>query len=215
MVYVFSSESPPKAIEKCLQKPLLYELCRKVGVKVPHEAHKDELIDGEWFVKPKIGTGSNGARRFLKYAPFDELTEIVQEFLPGPEISVDLYRSFQSGIVYTVPRQRLSTKSGLAVETQTVENDFLSSEAEKIAVALELYGPANVQFKQDSSGCWKLIDVNPRFGGAYICSIMAGMNSSQYIIDDFLSEEIIFDGYKVGLHMARYWEEIYFETDLL
>ena len=93
--------------------------------------------------------------------------------------------------------------------TVTVEHERLSEYAERVAVGLDIRGPANIQFIESADGEMWCTDINPRFGGAYIASVRAGLNSPVFLLDELAGESIAYNGYETNLLMMRHWSEDY------
>ena len=55
--------------------------------------------------------------------PFDD-SYILQELLPGEEISVDVLARRDGAVVAAVPRLRLKVDSGIAVAGETIHDDL-------------------------------------------------------------------------------------------
>ena len=77
------------------------------------------------FIKPRCGRGSVGAFRvgssaqlrfFLDYVP----DPVVQEYLEGPEFTIDLFCDLQGRPIAAVPRERLVIRSGVTDRGRTV-----------------------------------------------------------------------------------------------
>ncbi len=122
---------------------------------------------------------------------------------------MDVYRAFRSDDVFAVPRVRLAVKGGLAVHTLTVEHPTVVSLACRITAALGVRGPANLQFIEDARGELWFLECNPRFGGATIASITAGLDGPGYLLREHFRQPLAFGGYRANLRMLRYWNEVY------
>lgn len=139
-------------------------------------------------VKPRVGSGSHGvyvlSDQFALDAVMKNGKNIIQEFLPGDEYSVDLYVG-QSGAVHAVvPRLRLKVDSGVAITSRTVFDYELILNACTVAQIINLRGVANVQFRRDPNGIPKLLEVNPRFAGTMSLTVKSGVNIPQMALDE-------------------------------
>ena len=116
----------PETLKLCLDK---VRLCARLDPIAPRTVPIDAMIPGDWdypvLVKPRDGAGGRGIRvvrdlsamRLLETRPND----MVQEFLPGTEYSVDVLR-LDRRVLASVPRERLKVDSGVAVAARTVRD---------------------------------------------------------------------------------------------
>ena len=104
-------------------------------------------------------------------APSPEKRQLVMEYLPGAEYSVDL-ACYRGEVIAGVTRRK--SPSG---PVQTIEDraDLLSYAAQLVA-AFALHGMINVQFKDASDGTPKLLEINPRASGGIAMSCLSGLN---------------------------------------
>ena len=174
------------------------------------------------FVKPirgsaSVGTGMIKNERELRghIATFGELL-LVQEYVPGREYTIDVYRD-RSGVVRSVvPRQRLMVRSGEVEKGVTIKNDQLIETTITLASCLgDLWGVFCCQCRWADGEVPRFFEINPRFGGGTPLSIAAGANLPLYLLEEVTGREI---SGKVGqftenLVMLRYDQAIYVNTD--
>lgn len=135
---------------------------------------------------------------------------LVMEYLPGIEYSVDCFKSEKDFLC--VPRTREIIKDGICVSGRSVENNSLIAASKQIYNELGLCYNANIQFKYDSQGNPKLLEINPRFSGTMEHCRAAGINFVEVAIHTIFNMQR--KKYKVnwGVKMTRVWSEI-FEDD--
>ncbi len=163
---------------------------------------RTELLDGRFassgwdfpvFVKPRRGSGSDGARVLdvpdeIRALPQDG-SLIVQDLLPGEEFSVDALTANGAdgaAAVYTVVRQRLKIDSGIAVTSRVVRNDALSTATRELVRDVGAGPICNVQFRHDRDDVPKLLEINPRVPGTIALSVAAGINMPAIAVADAL-----------------------------
>lgn len=138
------------------------------------------------FIKPRRGRGSVGAfkvhtrdqlRFFLEYVP----DPIVQEYLHGPEYTIDLFCDFEGRPVSAVPRERLVIRSGVTDRGRTVKDPALIALALRCAEVLEFRGAVNVQCRV-VDGRPIVFEINPRFSGGIQLTIAAGADFAEWTI---------------------------------
>ena len=141
---------------------------------------------------------------------FPEL--IVMEYLPGEEYSVDvLARGDEAGPV--VPRSRTRTRAGISFEGTVERDEELIEAAGDICRGLGVEYNVNVQFKYDSDGAPKVLEINPRVSGTIIMCVGAGANLPYLGVKHALGEPIPAVDVQWGTHMVRYWQEVFRSPD--
>ncbi len=143
IVLVLARES---TLQACLDKWELHQRCR-ASVRVPGCRLADEHLDPSAptlpaIVKPRSGSGSRGVRLV---AHRDELarlprdgTLLVQEYLPGPEWSIDVLADSGGAVLAAVPRARLKIDSGVAIAGRTLHDGRLESFGRTVARVIGL-----------------------------------------------------------------------------
>ncbi len=200
----------------CLDKVALARACTGV-VPVPRTAVLDGTFDpAKWplpvICKPRSGSGSRGV--VVVEAPWQwtglsragEL--LVQEFLPGEEYSIDVLAGPNGDIVAAVPRSRLKVDSGISVAGRTLRDSELEGLGRAVSTAIGLVGVANVQARRDATGRAALLEVNPRFPGAMVLTVGAGIDMPRLVLDAALGRPLPAGPLPFEeIAVVRYWEE--------
>lgn len=204
------------ALKTCRDKYALLSLCQKTGYTPTFALYSSELSLDEFpfpcFVKPRRGAGSVGAvvihnQQALEQIPNDS-SYLIQELLPGEEYSVDVYIHSDGRPIAAVPRLRMKVDSGIAVAAQTRIIPQLATMALEIAQLVGIKYVANIQFKADKQGQFKLLEINPRFPGTLPLTAAAGVDMPQLLINDVLGKP--FDSTLLSykeIMVVRYWTE--------
>ena len=169
------------------------------------------------FAKPREGAGSRGIARIdgpedLASQPLDG-TVMLQEYLPGEEVSVDVYVRADGRVIAAVARVRMKIDSGIAVASRTIHDEPLLAAARRTAEVIGIRGAANIQFKRAQDGVYKLLEVNPRYPGTLPLTAAAGVDMPKLMVTEL-------EGGKLpegpmpfqDLMVVRYWTEEYFDT---
>jgi carbamoyl-phosphate synthase large subunit len=189
--------APAKALRNCLDKWALMHLLDG-AVPMPRSAPLGRDFDASLFelpvlVKPRVGSGSRGIRLVHSW---DELgavrdgTLLVQEYLPGPEYSLDVLANSHGEIRAVVPRERLRVDSGIAITSRTVHDEELESVGARAAEVAGITGVANVQVMRDDTGTARLIEINPRFPGTMPLTVASGVNMPALALGELLGDPI-------------------------
>lgn len=205
------------AIRVASDKLLFTRRLQELGVPVPKLYSLDDLDAAEFpvFVKPRRGRGSQHTHRAddrgqLDYVLADVPDPVVQGFVAGTEYTVDGLASFEGRLLYASVRERLHTDSGISVKGRTTLAPEIEAYVATIVEGIGLVGPVCIQCIVDSEGVPHFTDCNPRLGGGTVLSVAAGApiiaDTVRLLRDEPVAGK---DGYRSGLTMLRYWEEVY------
>ena len=140
---------------------------------------------------------------------------IVQQYLPGQEFTIDVYRSRDGKVRSVVPRQRLTVRCGEVEKAITVKDDSLIEAASKLAGLLEgmwrVFCCQCRRLATDRSARPQFFEINPRFGGGVPLSIAAGANLPLYLLQEVLGAPITatVGDFTDRLLMLRYDEAVF------
>jgi carbamoyl-phosphate synthase large subunit len=173
--------SPPDTTALCNDK---YGLCRRldsVGVAAAASYLPSEVPTSPsfpLFIKPRYGRGSVGAfvvRTPRELAFFRDYVEdpVVQDFLDGPEYTIDMFCDFSGRVVSVVPRQRVVIRAGVIDRGRTVKDQRLIDLALECASRIRFIGPVNIQCRVVNDQP-VVFEINPRFSGGIPLTIAAG-----------------------------------------
>jgi carbamoyl-phosphate synthase large subunit len=175
------ASSPAETAAICNDK---YETCSRLsaaGVSaaksyLPAQLTEDMALP--LFIKPRVGRGAVGAFPvrtadeldfFLRYVP----TPIVQEYLDGPEFTIDVLCDFAGKPLSIVPRERVVIRAGVIDRGRTVNDQRLIRLAESACAALPFAGAINIQCRMRYEQP-VIFEINPRFSGGIPLTIQAG-----------------------------------------
>ncbi len=214
----------PEVLEILEDKHLMGNFLAAQGFEVPREYALTALEQAEFplFVKTRRDIGY---KQTAKVENPDELKTvlqitpepIVQEFIAGPEYTVDVLSDLSGLVLKASPRQRLAVQNGLCVKGITVKNPVLADLAAACAETFPLPGVSNVQIilnKRTNRPC--LIEVNPRFAaGGLPLTIAAGLDLPELLIKLLLGEPYSVSEPQAGVVMLRYWDALCLSPDRL
>jgi carbamoyl-phosphate synthase large subunit len=142
----------------------------------------------------------------------------VQEWIDGPEYTVDVMMDGNGRVLSAVPRERLLTKAGMCVKGRTSRRPQLLDLSVDIAERFPLTPRGNLQFKQSrKDGRYYLIEVNPKFGAGLPLTTAAGVNMPLLLLKMALGETVppMLGQFKDGLVMLRHWAECFVPSEEL
>ncbi|KQR91841.1 carbamoyl phosphate synthase large subunit [Chryseobacterium sp. Leaf180] len=127
------------------------------------------------------------------------------------EYTVDTYYDKNGVLKCAVPRKRMVVRAGEINKGVTHKNEIVSYIQDKIPFIEGARGCLTMQFffNRDSKRIIG-IEINPRFGGGYPLSYLAGANYPKFIIQEYIQNNDIsfFSDWEENLLMLRYDDEI-------
>ncbi len=215
-VVVVSQEGAATAADKWLT----YQFFRHLGVLTPHcwlsgEVHNTTL-EYPVFIKPRFGSASKQTFKVHNEHELDFFLDyvrdpIVQEYLPGPEITNDVICDFEGNVLAVVSRQRIEVRWGEVAKGNTIHDPEIIQHCVTIAKGLKAIGPITVQCML-KDGKPYFTEVNARFGGGVPLGIAAGVRSPHWLLALAVGRHIEIPplgAYKTGLYLTRFDDSIF------
>lgn len=133
--------------------------------------NQDELVERARGATAEVTTAEGRPAR-----DFEEAVQlmVVQPQILGQEYGIDVVSDFERNFVATLARKKLSMRFGETDQAMSADPGPFNTIAETIARAIPHRGLIDTDVLVDDEGTAWLIDVNPRFGGGYPFSHMAG-----------------------------------------
>ena len=177
----YAACSPEATAELCNDK---YATCRYLageGVDAAASWLPAELAAGQpppLFIKPRVGRGAVGAfpvqtQRELSFFLDYVHDPVVQEYLSGPEYTIDVLCTAHGQPLSIVPRERAVIRAGVIDRGRTVNLPSLISLARQVCATLPFAGPINIQCRMRGETP-VVFEINPRFSGGIPLTIAAG-----------------------------------------
>lgn len=129
-------------------------------------------------VKPAIHLSARTAPNAdgEKSPELDESLVVVQEMIAGDEYGLDIICDFEGQLQAVFARKKLRMRAGETERAILVDASPFQELASRLARTLRLSGITDVDVIVRPTGEQVVIDVNPRFGGGYPFSHLAGAN---------------------------------------
>jgi carbamoyl-phosphate synthase large subunit len=203
--------SSPAVVRSCQDKlEMNIELARH-GIDSPHsvvvpaEGSVDDLLDGLEFplvVKHRHGRASSGFLVVHDHAELEAAVAlaryqgsramdgswgnataelIVQAYVPGEEFGLDIMNDLEGRYVATAVKRKLSMRAGETERAITVADAGLEALGARIGQALGHVGMLDCDVMV-YAGRRYVLDLNPRFGGGYPFSHLAGVDMPSAIL---------------------------------
>ncbi len=196
--------------EICRSKKATYE--RLDGVieipKVYHTLQEAAKAAYPLFVKPDKGQGSVGAKKItgedeLKHVDFEK--NVVMEYLPGKEYTIDCFTNSDGELVYAKGRGRKRIKNGISVNAIFEDKPVFGEIAERINDVIKQKGGWFFQLREAKDGKLKLLEVATRIAGTSAISRNIGANLPLMTLDVYRGvpiNDVSINDYKIELDRA-------------
>lgn len=172
---------PASTCETARSKRATYAALRG-AVPVPHIFESPEDVHHfPVFVKPDRGQGSRGAAlvrdaRALAVAQ-EAGADLIMEYLPGLEYTVDCFTSRREGLLFAQGRSRGAIRAGISGRSRrAADQGPFTSLARAISERIQLDGPWFFQVREDKNGVLTLLEIGPRVAGTMALHRASGVN---------------------------------------
>ncbi len=177
-----------------------------------------QIIKFPIMLKPRYGTGSIGlyeakdledlvfytkeAHQLIKrtyindFNPIDSQLLIYQEKIVGTEFNLDVINDLNCDYQTTIVKQKLEIRAGETDKAIIIDNDKLKNVGLNLSQHLKHRLNCDCDLILDINNTAYIIDLNPRFGGGYPFSHLAGVNLPRAILS-WLKNEVIDYEWKV------------------
>ena len=176
------------------------------------EIMEDKIQAEEWFlqnklpiplrsnwpriIKKRLGFGSrdqfvvrNDAERLAFFSSKVVSQYIEQDFIEGPEYTVDAYVARDGKYIAAMSRKRIRVSDGEVEESLSERRHHILELTENIFSMKGWQGPLTAQFIEGPDGPI-LIEVNPRLGGGVTHTIHCGLNFPAWLLRERLKRNL-------------------------
>jgi carbamoyl-phosphate synthase large subunit len=138
-------------IGEARDKAEFFRFCQRHGFLTP------PIFQGNVIVKPRFGKGSKGIHLV-------DRSQIVQEYIDAPEVSIDYFADWQGSPLSVIPRFRMNVVNGESKDFEIVQGFQHYEVVKRLGTELGLVGHNVIQgFLVGNEFLFS--EVNPRFGG--------------------------------------------------
>jgi carbamoyl-phosphate synthase large subunit len=109
----------------------------------------------------------------------------------------------------------IESKGGESIKGMTIKDSQLIDHGRRVAEAMRIIGPANIQCFGEPDGSLPVTDVNPRFGGGFPLPTAAGSRYPELALALASGErpEPTLGEFRDGMLMTRYFSQVILEDD--
>jgi carbamoyl-phosphate synthase large subunit len=135
---------------------------------------------------------------------------MVQQACAGEEFSIDVFCDTDARCLNAIPRTMIESKGGESIKGMTIRDRQLIEHGGRVAEALRIVGPANVQCFREVDGSLPVTDVNPRFGGGFPLPTAAGSRYPELALALAAGErpEPTLGEFRDGVVMTRFFSQL-------
>lgn len=178
------------------------------------EAIKHEMVQFPILCKKINGRSSQGQKKinnmnelFSFLENHDVTSYIIQPYIKGDIITVDVVRDSKNGKSVATPRRELlRTLNGAGTSVYVFKDSKLENLCKKIAERLNVCGCVNFEFIE-VNGRYYFLECNPRFSGGVKFTCMSGYNCILNHLRCFQEEKIEEEGEIISQYIARKYNE--------
>ena len=183
----------------------------KYGFKTPKIIKDLQNAQYPLFAKLNNSSLSVGAKKVESFEEAKSLKGdyIFQEFIDGVEYTIDAFFDDKSKLICVVPRERIEVRCGEVAKAKTTKDKRIIEEIKRLSKYLDgALGTLTIQlFKKGDEIIF--IEINPRFGGGYPLTYLAGADYAKFIKDMYEGKELkYFEEWRDNLIMLRYDAEV-------
>ncbi len=190
--------SPRGTLALCHDKRALYAwMAERLPIYMTRWQSADQVPTWEaesYFIKPAIGRGARGCRTIsrreldvLREAELFSADTLLMELLPGTEWTVDAYVTATGDVPMLITRERVALTGGISLKGRTVHHPKIREATLSLLKQMPTFGPTCIQWKADTEGKIKLLEVNPRLSGGVMISAAAGADPLKCLVEELRS----------------------------
>ncbi len=205
-------------VKTCRDKRLINQFFQKHHIDTPQKIDKNDP-GFPLFIKPYDGSRSQDTFLIEKESElrdyhFQNDKLMFMEYISHKnhdEYTVDAYYNKKGNLKCAVPRKRIVVRDGEVSKGVTHKNEIVDCVKDKLSYIEGAVGCLTMQFFFNRKTKRIIgIEINPRFGGGYPLSYLAGANYPKWLIQEYICNEKIndWDEWEENLLMLRYDDEV-------
>lgn len=208
--------SSEETVRVCRSKAATYEKLKAFDFVPRTFADADAVTAYPVLVKPSVGQGSQGVAKVDSAEALHRLLaeraeeQVICEYLPGEEYTVDCFTDRHGTLHYCKARVRSRVRNGISVNTRTVDNQpDIQAMAEEINGALRFRGVWFFQLKRDREGRLRLLECATRVAGAMCADRALGVNLPLLTLMDAMGCDLLIEPQAGGVTVDRALASVY------
>jgi carbamoyl-phosphate synthase large subunit len=176
-----------QSIECCDDKLRMSSFCETHGLATPRVYTEASVYDGPFPVvqKPIRGSGSGGMFHVTTRAGLTEFVrgrDLLQPYVDGDEFGLDILNALDGAFVAVCVKRKLLMRAGETDKAEVVRDEEVEELGRRISRALRHVGNLDCDVVRAADGRLYCLDLNPRFGGGYPATHLAGLNYLEAVL---------------------------------
>lgn len=185
-----------ETIMRCNDKQANTQFCQYNGIPTPKSFFELQSFDNAFPVIQKhiLGSGSSGLKLIQDSSALNDFVhgrDMLQAYIAGDEFGMDILNDLNGQFVSLCVKRKISMRSGETDVAIVVHDDALHGLGKLISETFRHIGNLDCDIMRDSDGNLYCIDFNPRFGGGYPATHLAGFNYLKAIFDLVLGKSVL------------------------
>ncbi|CEN83647.1 ATP-grasp domain-containing protein [Paraclostridium sordellii] len=206
--------------EICFNKYKMFKFLENNSFKtaksfIDFKEFKEEYENGKIkfpvFIKPICGSASININKINTLSEVEFLMNkyeglIIQEFLDGQELGIDVYTDMLTGEVISIfAKEKIRMRSGETDKSKSIKCEKLFSIIESFVKKLGTRGPIDIDVFR-IEGEYYISEVNPRFGGGHPHAYECGENFMKFIQNNLVDIEnkVQIGNYEDDVYMIKH-----------
>lgn len=208
-----------------------------INLKEVLESIDKNNLDFPLFIKPRFGMGSIGVYKvdnieelnfFYKYVQkqitnsyLSKLSSndlnsmvLIQEAIIGKEFGIDILNDLEGKFLINVSKEKVAMRSGETDVSVVIQNIELNKLSKKLSKDLKHVGNLDIDVLFDGKNYY-ILELNPRFGGGFPFSYLAGADFPKILINLVNKKEITLPDIKIGTKCLKKIEPIIYKSTLI
>ncbi|GLR64423.1 ATP-grasp domain-containing protein [Marinospirillum insulare] len=203
--------SANSTLKTCISKLAFNKHCIQHQLPLPQNYTSLETANYPLVIKQEFSQATQGVHKLATLAEAQQLVKnfpnpnyLIQEFVEEQEYSIDAFFDAQGKLIQALARSRDQISEGESVISTSIDLPELVQLVEKLGQTLNFFGHLIVQAFYHQ-GQIKLVEVNPRFGGASALALAAGLNSPKWLVEHITGKPLHpVQPLSYGLKLLRY-----------
>lgn len=220
----------PEVNNICFDKYQTYVFLKENGFETPEtyidlaeaiQAIKKNKLSFPLMVKPRHGSASRDlfkARNFQELDTFFHYAPdmLIQEMVVADEYGLDICNDLEGQVLSVVPRRKIAMRAGETDQAESCAHPILINLGLRLGNVLRHVGPLDVDLFLQGDRAF-ILELNPRFGGGYPTSHLAGADFPKLIIKMIKGEIITpqIGQFQSGVLMMKQYDIIRWDNNIV
>lgn len=188
--------SPLDSIKLCRDKFSFYSKMQQKGIPIVPtflSENKEKIISQYGlpiYMKPRYGAGSvsnyiiNNSSAITNIIENESREFVLQPYIRGTEYGVNAYVDLISKeLIEVFILKKIRMRAGETEKSRSIHNEIIRTLVKRICETIQICGPIDIDI-MEYKGKFYVLEVNPRFGGAYPHTHSCGMNYVRMIANN-------------------------------